>query len=154
MNLDTSVFESVLQTLRKLARDFLASFKKRGPKFLVVAFIVNPIGMGCGYELYKHFSGSIGIAATSLISGILHAALTYSSHYFFTFGRPGSYFPGLAKMYAGAWIGMLIASAISQVLLGTLQIPFFWVQLLMLIFGASYSICVNFLFVYRERHEL
>jgi hypothetical protein len=153
MNLEPLSFSGISHTLRKFASDFWARLKKRGPKFLVVALLANPIGMGCGYGIYKHFSGSIGIAATSLISGILHAALTYSSHYFFTFGRPGSYLPGLAKMYAGAWVGMLITSAISQILLGTLQIPFFWVQFIMLVFGASYSVCVNFLFVYRERPE-
>lgn len=151
MNIPAFDFMRITRSIRRLMGGFWDRLKQKGPRFLIVAAIVNPIGMGLSYELYKHFSAVVGIAAISLFSGVMHAAFTYSSHYFFTFGRPGNYLGGLAKMYAGTWLGMLIASGISQILLGTLQMPFFLVQLLMLFFGASYSICVNFLFIYREK---
>jgi hypothetical protein len=119
------LFEQIVRINKEVIGRFLSRLKDKGHKFLAVALISNFLGMGLSYGLYKNFSDSFGIATTSFISGILHSAITY--------------------------LYMLAGSGISQVLLGNLHLPFFLVQFLMFGIGATYSICLNFLFVYRER---
>lgn len=137
------------QTLRQLARDFRHSLMEKGPRFLCVAFISNFTGMGFGYAIFRYLTPLFSISLASVFSGILHVLITYSSHYFFTFRRPGNYFKGLWKVYLTAWMGMLIASLLNQFFIGSLQMPYFAAQCLIFCFGASYSILVNFLFVFR-----
>ena len=149
----------ILASVEKFLYSFARELKTRGVRFIVVALIANPFGLGCSYLFYKAFSSTIGIAPVSIISGIFHCFLTYSSHYWFTFGKPGNYLGGLLKVYAGAWFGMVVSSGISQYLIGTLKVHFFWTQLIILGFGATYSICINFLimsrrFIYHEQTGL
>jgi hypothetical protein len=138
------------QTLRQLSRDFWSSLIEKGPRFLCVAIIANLAGMGLGYLLFKRFAPVVSITLISVVSGVLHVLITYSSHYVFTFRRPGNYFKGLWKIYITAWVGMLISSLLNQLLIGSLQMPYFLAQGFIFCFGASYSLIVNFLFVFRR----
>ena len=124
---------------------------EKGPRFLCVAITSNLAGMWFGYIMFKHLASLFSISLVSAVSGILHVLITYSSHYFFTFRRPGNYFGGLWKVYFTAWFGMLIASLLNQFLIGSLQMPYLLAQCLIFCFGASYSLFVNFLFVFRGR---
>ena len=141
----------VPQSLRQLTQDFWFSLMEKGPRFLCVAIIANLSGMVLGYILFKHFAPLLSITLVSVISGILYVLITYSSHYVFTFRRPGNYLKGLWKVYLTAWVGMLISSLLNQFLIGSLQMPYFLAQGLIFCFGATYSLLVNFLFVFRRR---
>ncbi len=138
------------QTLRQLSQDFLQRFLEKGPRFLCVAAVANLSGIGLGYFFFKHFAPRFGISLVSVVGGIVHVLITYSSHYCFTFRRPGNYLRGLWKVYVSSWLGMLIASLLNQFLIGSLQMPYFLAQALIFCFGASYSVVVNFLFVFRK----
>jgi hypothetical protein len=147
----TDWVRQIEQTLKHLFRIARQSLREKGPRFLCVAITSNLAGMGLGYLFFKHLTSLLSISIVSVASGILHVLITYSSHYFFTFRRPGRYFQGLWKVYVTAWMGMLIASLMNQFFIGSLQMPYFLAQCLIFCFGASYSLLVNFLFVFRGR---
>lgn len=136
--------------LKSLTQTLWRRLMEKGIRFLCVAVGANAFGLSCSYVLYKRLTPALSIALVSIISGILHTLITYSSHYFLTFGRPGNYFKGLWKVYLSAWLGMLIASFLGQFLMGTLRLPFFVAQALIFGVGAAYSIVVNFLFIFRN----
>lgn len=138
-------------TMRSLLEQFWTRLKEKGVRFLCVALVANSTGIGCGYVLFKSLTPTLPIAVVSVLGGILHALITYSAHYYFTFKQPGDYLKGLWKVYLTAWLGMLITSVLNQFLMGTLQMHYFLAQAVLFSFGAAYSLAVNFLFIFRRQ---
>jgi len=144
-------FFRIQPTVRNLFEQFWTRLKEKGVRFFWVALVANSAGIACGYVLFKSLTSALPIALASVIGGILHVLITYSSHYYFTFKKSGDYLQGLWKVYLTAWLGMLISSVLNQFLMGTLQMHYFLAQAVLFSFGASYSLAVNFLFIFRRQ---
>jgi hypothetical protein len=138
-------------SLTDLSRLLWSRVKERGKKFLCVAVISNLAGMAFSFVLYKSLVPNLSIALVSMIGAVFHVLITYSSHYFITFGIPGGFFMGLCRVYPTAWVGMLVASLLGQFLIGTLGFNYIPAQVLIFCFCATYSILVSFLFIYRQK---
>lgn len=136
--------------VHNICRQFWLSLKEKGPRFFCVAVVANLTGIAVGFILFKSLTPLLSIALVSAIGGVLHVFITYSSHYYFTFRKPGNYLKGLWKVYVTAWFGMLVSSFLNQFLIGTLKMPYFVAAAMIFCFGASYSVVVNFLFVFRR----
>lgn len=135
----------------ELARLFYRRIRERGQKFLCVGILANLAGVFFSFLLYKGLVPRLSVALVSMIGGVFHVLITYSSHYFITFGIPGGFFLGLFRVYPTAWVGMLCASLLGQLLIGTLKFNYFPAQFLIFCFCATYSILVSFLFIYRQK---
>lgn len=133
-----------------LAQSLWLRLKEKGLRFLCVALVANGTGLSCSYLLYKKLTPALSILVVSILSGIIHVFITYSSHYCITFKKPGHFLRGLWKVYITAWLGMLITSILGQFLLGTLKLPFFAAQGIILCMGAAYAVVINFLVIFRE----
>lgn len=138
-------------SLTDLSRLFWSRVRERGKKFLCVGVVSNLAGMVFSFILYKSLVPRLSIALVSMIGAVFHVLITYSSHYFITFGIPGGFFIGLCRVYPTAWVGMLVASLLGQFLIGTLRFNYFPAQFLIFCFCATYSILVSFLFIYRQK---
>jgi hypothetical protein len=135
----------------RLAQSLWLRLREKGIRFLCVAIVANGAGLSCGYLLYKKLTPLLGILVVSIIGGIIHVFITYSSHYCITFRKPGNFLQGLWKIYITSWVGMLISSVLGQFLLGTLKLPFFIAQGIIFCVGAVYAVIINFLVVFREK---
>ena len=133
----------------RLVQSLWLRLREKGIRFLTVAVVANGAGLSCSYFLYKRLTPALSILVVSIISGVIHVFLTYSSHYYITFKKPGNFLQGLWKVYVTAWIGMLMTSVLGQFLMGTLGLPFFVAQGVIFCVGAAYAVVVNFLFVFR-----
>lgn len=122
----------------------------KGPRFLLVSIFGNLLGYILGVGVYSITQAFTGVFIASVLGGLIHNTITYSSHYLFTFPSVISFLQGWIKSLGCSALAILLLSAAGTLVIHQTPLPFWLVQLFFLGMGVFYSIVTNFFFIFRR----
>ena len=134
-----------------VVRSRLSSFvRKRGLRYLMTGAACNGLSIILSILLFGGLKSRLGVVAASLICGLIHAAIIYSGHFIFTFPFRQPYFLGLAKSLTGNIPITIAFNVVGIYVLEKELLPFWLLQVLLLVIGQLYAILVNLFWVFKD----
>ncbi len=132
-------------------RSRLLSFvRKRGLRYLMTGAACNGVSIILSNFLFGALKSQLGVVAASLICGLVHVVIIYSGHFFFTFSIRQPYFSGLTKSLTGHVPITIVFNVVSIYILKKELLPFWLLQVLLLVVGQLYAILVNLFWVFND----